>query len=77
VSGVPGIYETEIRVLVLSRGPLDPDMTLSQIDAEMSDGDCIGTWEAVDANELDPDAVRDELRRMGNDGTFFDDEDSE
>lgn len=41
---------------------------------EMDDGEFIGTYEVVSVEDVEADKVKDELRAIGDDGTFFEEE---
>jgi len=76
VRGRDGIVKTTITIAVLHRG--DNPMTEHGIDEvlyEMNEGEAVG-WETSRVTDPVPaDQVCDELVALGNDGTFFDDED--
>jgi len=79
------ITRTIIHVEVFSRGPLViPDYPeggdlydpLQGILADMIDGNKIGDWSIASTETItDPATLRGHLARIGNDGSFFDDED--
>lgn len=68
------IYKSTIKLVVLTEDePLDPDLTLTGIDYEISEGPAIGGWGIEEVEELtDPERIRQELIAIDNDGTFFD-----
>jgi hypothetical protein len=74
--GRDGIVKTTITITVLHRG--DNPMTdhdIEEVLYEMREGEAVG-WETDRVTEPVPaDQVSDELLALGNDGTFFDDED--
>lgn len=67
---------TKIMVTILS--PYDQSaegVSLSQIAEEMDNGEWLGNLEVLESVILPKNMVRRECRRLGNDGTFFDDVD--
>lgn len=70
------IYRTVYMVEVLSQGPFnlndDDESDLTQIDYEISYGDCIGQVRKINSVAIPPDQVQEALLSIGNDGTFFD-----
>lgn len=46
-------------------------MDLSRVAEEMDFGDMVGDYLILSSVELSPDSVEQELRAVGNDGTFF------
>ena len=74
--GRRGIVKTTVTITVLHRAdnPLT-DHGIDEVLYEMSEGDAVG-WETDrDAVPVDPKDVLGELIALGNDGTFFDDDD--
>jgi hypothetical protein len=67
------IYCTVFRVEVFSRGPYNDPFDLAEINYAITDGDCIGNCERISSAIVPPEKLDDELCRIGNDGTFFDD----
>jgi hypothetical protein len=74
-SGRDGIVKTTITITVLHRA--DNPMTdhdINEVLYEMSEGEAVG-WETDRVtNPVPADQVGDELGALGNDGTFFDDD---
>jgi hypothetical protein len=74
------IYRTVFSVEVFSRGPfeaccrdVDP-VGLGAINEALIAGDCLGDVREVSCAVVPAVRVAAELRRIGNDGTFFDDD---
>lgn len=70
------IYRTVYKVEVFSQGNFElesdgEESVLTQIDYAISEGDCIGmvSWES--SVRVPKTKVKQELLRIGNDGTFF------
>ena len=77
-SGRTGIVKTTITITVMHRGdhPLT-DHDIEEVLYEMREGDAVG-WETDRVTEPVPaERVCHELVALGNDGTFFDDDDDE
>lgn len=76
------IHRTIIQVEVFSRGPFvsadfgdgDP-FDLAAINYAICEGDCIGNVEQISSEEVPSDEVEANLLRIGNDGSFFTDDD--
>lgn len=76
------IHRTTFTVEVFSPGPFvvpptedqDP-FNLGYINYAITDGECIGHVEVTSTMVVPPEAVEGELLRIGNDGTFFNEED--
>lgn len=74
VSKPEGIVKTTITFTVLHRAD-NPMESLGHAMSESWDGDAVG-WETESVTvPVSPDDVVDELVALGNDGTFFDDDD--
>jgi hypothetical protein len=76
--GRRGIVKTRITITVLHRS--DNPMTDHGIDEvlyEMSEGDAVGWETGRDTVPVDPNDVGAELIALGNDGTFFDEDEDE
>jgi len=74
--GRTGIVKTTITITVVHRAdnPLT-DHSIDEVLYEMQEGDAVG-WETGRVTEAVPaERVCDELVALGNDGTFFDDDD--
>jgi hypothetical protein len=75
-----GIYRTVMLIEVYSRGPLDltdrddDPFELLAVNYEITDGDCIGDVHTVGEYLVDDADLVKHLVSIGNDGTFFDDE---
>ena len=67
------IHKTTFTVEVFSRGPYDDYCDLSQIQYDITEGDCIGNYFSVSQEIVDPAEIESEMIRIGNDGDFFDD----
>lgn len=71
------VYKTIVQVTVYSRRPLTEDERhdIGYLEAEIDYGDMIGSVKTITSEPvpLPEDVLRDELRAIGNDGTFFDD----
>lgn len=74
------IYRTTYLVEVFHHGEDPPFMDddsmsdLASIDDAITEGPCIGTVTAQGSEEVDPTDLKSELIRIGNDGTFFDED---
>lgn len=70
---MPKIRKTTFTVTVLHSADLPVDkMSADEILAEMDNGECIGSIGRKVTMALGPNAVKNELLAIGNDGTFFD-----
>jgi hypothetical protein len=75
------IHRTVFQVEVFSRGPFVPNggdsdpFDLAEINYAITEGGCIGMVERVSSEIVPADKVEAEMLRIGNDGTFFDDDD--
>lgn len=74
------IYKHTVTVTVLSSSQTLDDLlpvgwTLADLQQEMDVGAAVGDWDSEDT-EISPENVKDELKKVGNDGTFFDDLDN-
>ena len=73
------VRKTVIKVVVLSggnRGDIDPtDCSLEEIAHEMDTGSFLGTWDIESTTVLPSEQIDDECSAVGNDGSFFQDED--
>lgn len=67
------IYRTVIHVEIYSEGPYKGGLDLEAINYDISEGPCIGMVQEVLSREVPANKVEAHLRRIGNDGTFFDD----
>lgn len=74
------IYRTVFQVEVFSRGPFVPDednpedpWNLEAINQAIVYGDCIGEVGTISTEVVPDEKVVDELVRIGNDGSFFED----
>lgn len=73
-------YRTTITIDVLSEEtPLDEDMTLTEIDYVITEGDCVGGNLSMAVEELTREECAEALTAMGSEPGFFDllDEDEE
>lgn len=74
------IHRTVFTVEVFSRGPLElADGTdwLAEVNYQITDGPCIGNVERTTIEVVPPEQVEATMRRIGNDGSFFDPIDTE
>jgi hypothetical protein len=77
------IHRTVYTVEVFSRGPFHPDggdndpFDLAEINYAITEGDCIGNVEISHQMIVPPEAVEGELLRIGNDGSFFDEDEDD
>lgn len=67
------IYRTVFQVEVFGRRPLHEHTSLSDIEYEINEGDCIGSYSRTSVEIVPTGALEDHLLRIGNDGTFFKD----
>jgi hypothetical protein len=70
------IHKTTIVVTVLSKGPLDFD-SLGDLHEKIDTGPYLGNYAVKNDEILLPEKVKDECLELGNDGSFFGDDDSE
>lgn len=63
-------YRTEIRVVVLSETPFQPD-SLADVAHAIEEGDCSGEWDVAKADTLNAKQAAEELTKQGSDPAFF------
>ena len=63
-------YRTEIRVVVLSETPFQPER-LADVAHAITEGDCSGEWDVAKADKLDGKQAAEELTKQGSDPAFF------
>lgn len=71
------IYRTVFTVEVFSEGPWDGGSNLTRIAYAIDEGDCIGNTEQTSAEIVPPDQVEAHMLRIGNDGSFFENDEDE
>lgn len=73
----PRFFKTIIKVVVLTDdGPIDTaaedeGMTLTEIDALITDGGGTGQWEVESSEELTSEQMKEELKAVGSSEEFF------
>lgn len=66
------VYRNDFRVNVYSEGgPLPDNLSLAEIDHEITDGDMIGWVDHLGWHRMNGEDVPDALRSIGNNGDFF------
>lgn len=66
------VYKTTFEVVVFSQEPLTQEHDLADLAYEMSEGDMIGAYKTVKVETItDSEELNKELVAIGNDGSFF------
>lgn len=73
-AGRPAVYRTVITFEVFTREQPYQYGGITQLAYDITDGEAIGGETVTVAGQVPPDQIVDSLKRIGNDGTFFDDD---